>query len=239
MKKPPNFLFPTSYRHRKNIKRLIKDLNVQGYGIAVFILETLAETENHQYPLADIDLLADEMKVSVPIVNTVISAYGLFEIIEKADGHLFISTELNSWLQPYYTKVENASRAGKISALKKKKEQEEQLKQLSEFDSSQQSLNTCSTINKLKKEKKKERKKELISSSFSEFKQLVIKASDNFEFELPYPNSANLLEGTVVRIKSNGYLHNCLIDKDFEKEQAYRVWEYMFENQNEIFGGAK
>lgn len=143
----PNFLFPTNFRNGKNIKRLIKDFNVQGYGIAVYLLETLAETEGHQYPISDIDLIADEMKVSIPVINTVISAYGLFEIVEREDGKQFISSQLNKWLEPYYTKVEKLSRAGKISALKKKQEQEKQLKELSELNSSQHMSNICPTIN--------------------------------------------------------------------------------------------
>ena len=143
----PNFLFPTNFRNGKNIKRLIKDFNVQGYGIAVYLLETLAETEGHQYPISDIDIIADEMKVSIPVINTVISAYGLFEIVEGKDGKQFISSQLNKWLQPYYTKVEKLSRAGKISALKKKQEQEKQLKELSELNSSQHMSNICPTIN--------------------------------------------------------------------------------------------
>ena len=145
----PNFLFPTNFRNGKNIKRLIKDFNVQGYGIAVYLLETLAETEGHQYPISDIDLIADEIKVSIPVINTVIGSYGLFEIVEREDGKQFISSQLNKWLEPYYTKVEKLSRAGKISALKKKQEQEKQLKELSELDSSQHMLNICPTINKL------------------------------------------------------------------------------------------
>ena len=143
----PNFLFPTNFRNGKNIKRLIKDFNVQGYGIAVYLLETLAETEGHQYPISDIDLIADEMKVSIPVINTVISSYGLFEIVEREDGKQFISLQLNKWLEPYYTKVEKLSRAGKISALKKKQEQEKQLKELSELNSSQHMSNICPTIN--------------------------------------------------------------------------------------------
>ena len=89
------------------------------------------------------------MKVSIPVINTVISAYGLFEIVEGKDGKQFISLQLNKWLEPYYTKVEKLSRAGKISALKKKQEQEKQLKELSELDSSQHMFNICPTINKL------------------------------------------------------------------------------------------
>ena len=149
IKIPPNFLFPTNFRNGKNIKRLIKDFSVQGYGVAVYLLETLAESDGHKYPLSDVDLLADEMKVSVPVIKTIITSYGLFELIENEEGIIFISSKLNKWLEPYYTKVEKLSRAGKISALKKKKEQEKQLKELSQLDSSQHMLNTCATINKL------------------------------------------------------------------------------------------
>jgi hypothetical protein len=148
-KTPPNFLFPTNFRSGKNLKRLIKDFTVQGYGIAVYLLETLAETEGHQYPIKDIDLLADEMKVSVPIINTVISAYGLFEIIEVEDGSQFISSQLNQWLQPYYKQTEQKKLAGKVSAEKRRIKQEQQLLELSRLNSIQQPLNGGSTINKL------------------------------------------------------------------------------------------
>ena len=148
-KLPPNFLFPTNFRNSKNIKRLIKDFSIQGYGIAIYLLETLAETVDHKYPINDIDLLSDEMKVSVPVINTVISSYGLFEIIEEANGNQFISLQLNKWLEPYYIKVDKLSRAGKISALKKKQKQEEQLLLLSQTDSRKHMLNSCKTINKL------------------------------------------------------------------------------------------
>jgi hypothetical protein len=150
-KTPPNFLFPTNFRSNKNIKRLIKDLNVQGYGIAVYLLETLAETDGHMYPMSDLDLLADEMRISVPIITTVIDAYSIFEIVSLSDGKKFVSTQLNAWLEPYYKQVEQRSIAGKISAEKKK------LKQLSQLDSSQQPLNDRSTINKINKINKEEK----------------------------------------------------------------------------------
>ena len=148
-KLPPNFLLPSNFKNGKNIKRLIKDFNVQGYGVAVYLLETLAETHGHKYPLADVDLLADEMKVSVPVINTVITSYGLFEILECDNDKLFISLQLNKWLEPYYIKVDKLSRAGKISALKKKKKQEKQLLELSQSNSNQHMFNISSTINKL------------------------------------------------------------------------------------------
>ena len=163
-KTPPNFLFPTNFRNGKSIKRLIKDFNVQGYGIAVYLLETLSETEEHKFPIEDIDLLADEMKVSVPVISTVINSYGLFEIVEDENGTQFISTQLNKWLEPYYKQVEQRSIAGKLSAAKRKKKQQEQIKQLeinlSESDSTQRPLNDRSTIKEINKEIKKKRNKE-------------------------------------------------------------------------------
>lgn len=151
----PNFLFPTNFRNGKNVKRLVKDFNVQGYGIAVYLLETLAETEEHKFPFSDIDLLADEMKVSIPVIKTVIESYELFEIIEDEKGIIFISSQLNKWLEPYYIKIEKLSRAGKISSLKKKQKQEQQLLELSSFDSTKHVLNKCTTINKLINKSKK------------------------------------------------------------------------------------
>lgn len=229
----PNFLFPTNFRNGKNVKRLIKDFNVQGYGIAVYLLETLAETEGHCYPINDIDLLADEMKVSVPIINTVINAYGLFEIIELEDGSQFISTQLNKWLEPYYTKVEKLSTAGKISALKKKQKQEEQLKQLSLFNSSQHMLNTSSTINKLinKRNKEKNLSNKLDEETFQNFKKEL--EGKEVRFTLPYPFE-NFSQNTVIRLRKTGYLHNESISKDLTSQQAHTVWEYMYDNREKI-----
>lgn len=137
----PNFLFPTNFRNTKNIKRLIKDLNIQGYGVAIYLLETLAETQGHKYPMSDIDLLADEMKVSIPIINTVINSYELFELIEDDKGILFFSSQLNQWLEPYYRRIEQRKIAGKISLEKRKIRHEQQLLKLSQLDSTERPFN--------------------------------------------------------------------------------------------------
>ena len=143
----PSFMLPTNFRHQKNVKRLIKEYDVQGYGIAVYLLETLAETDNHMYACRDIDLLADEMRVSISKIESVILKFQIFEIVTTADGQMFISSKLNKWLEPYYTIKEQRQLAGLISALKRKQKQIEQLNLLSQLDSSQRPLNDCSTIN--------------------------------------------------------------------------------------------
>ncbi len=145
----PSFMLPTNFRHQKNVKRLIKEYDVQGYGIAVYLLETLAETDNHMYACRDIDLLADEMRVSISKIESVIINFQIFEIVTTADGQMFISSKLNKWLEPYYAIKEQRQLAGRISAQKRKIKQLEQLNLLSQIDSSQRPLDGRSTINKL------------------------------------------------------------------------------------------
>ncbi len=143
----PSFMLPTNFRSQKNVKRLIKEFDVQGYGIAVYLLETLAEADNHMYACRDIDLLADEMRVSISKIESVILKFQIFEIVTTADGQMFISSKLNKWLEPYYTIKEQRQLAGRISAQKRKIKQIEQLNLLSQIDSSQRPLNGGSTIN--------------------------------------------------------------------------------------------
>ena len=145
----PSFMLPTNFRNQKNVKRLIKEYDVQGYGIAVYLLETLAETDNHMYACRDIDLLADEMRVSISKIESVILKFQIFEIVTTADGQMFISSKLNKWLEPYYTIKEQRQLAGRISAQKRKQKQIEQLNLLSQIDSSQRPSNGRATINEL------------------------------------------------------------------------------------------
>ncbi len=145
----PSFMLPTNFRNQKNVKRLIKEYDVQGYGIAVYLLETLAETDNHMYACRDIDLLADEMRVSISKIESVILKFQIFEIITTTDGQMFISSKLNKWLEPYYTIKEQRQLAGRISAQKRKQKQIEQLNLLSQIDSSQRPSNGRATINEL------------------------------------------------------------------------------------------
>lgn len=212
----PNFLFPTNFRNGKNIRRLIKDFNVQGYGIAVYLLETLAESDGHKYPLSDVDLLADEMKVSVPVIKTIITSYGLFELIENEEGIIFISSQLNKWLEPYYTKVEKLSRAGKISALKKKLAQEKLLKELSELDSSQHMLKICNPINQLiNKSINKE------SNSSSSLKKFNFENEKDFELFFQW-----LLENSSSEIKNERFYRNTILENLKNKEaRTLENWE--------------
>lgn len=154
---PPNFLFPTNFRNKRNVKRLIKDFYIQGYGIAVYLLEILAETEEHKYPLNDIDLIADELKVSITTLQEIIKSYGLFEIIQEGE-YKFFSPPLNQWLEPYYKQIEQRKIAAQISVNSRKIKQQKQLLELSQMDSTQRPLNDRLTIKEESKEESKNAK---------------------------------------------------------------------------------
>jgi hypothetical protein len=59
-----------------NIKRVIRDWGVQGYGIIVGII--LYIKENDSLDLADIDLLADDLKTSSFLIQKIIDDCNFF-----------------------------------------------------------------------------------------------------------------------------------------------------------------
>ena len=155
------FLHPVMLRTERSFKRLMKDFGGGvGYGVAMMLIEILSSEDKQEIHIQDIDLLADEIGVSIPIIKTIISKYNIF-IVE--DNYIKCPL-LDEWLQPFKKRIEQNRKAGQISAEKRKekaKHQELQLLQnLSVVNSSQQVLNTCST-NKIKENKRKE-KKELL-----------------------------------------------------------------------------
>lgn len=92
-------------RNDRKIKRVMKELGVEGYGIYFMLLETLREQTNLKYPLEDIDLLADEFGTSEQKIRTVICNYLLFSLDKQNN---FFSKKFNEYLKPYFEKSERA-----------------------------------------------------------------------------------------------------------------------------------
>lgn len=113
------FYFPhfCNARHDRKIKRLRKELGVEGYGIYFMLLETLRDQHDLRYPLEDIDLLAEEFNVSEQKVRVTICNYSLFEIDEDQK---FFSPKMLLYLEPYYRMKEQRREAGLKSAAKRK-----------------------------------------------------------------------------------------------------------------------
>ena len=105
-----NVYFPhfVGSRHDRKIKRVRKQLGLEGYGIFFMLLEVLREQSDLRYPIEDIDLLADEFDTSEQKIRVVICNYGLFEIDQN---ELFFSPKQIEYLQPYFAKSKRAKHA--------------------------------------------------------------------------------------------------------------------------------
>jgi hypothetical protein len=112
------FYFPhfSNSRHDRKIKRVIKELGVEGYGIYFMTLEVLREQTDFKYPLCDIDLLADEFDTTFVKLEAVIKRYELFELDEN---QMFFSLKFIENMQPYLKMKEQRVLAGKASAQKR------------------------------------------------------------------------------------------------------------------------
>lgn len=99
------YYFPhfSNARHDRKIRRLIKDLGIEGYGIYFMLLEILREQMDLRYPFADIDLLADEIGTSDSKVKVVVSNYDLFVLDNNG---FFFSLKQIEYLKPYFAKIE-------------------------------------------------------------------------------------------------------------------------------------
>jgi len=105
------FYFPhfSNARHDRKIKRLRKELGLEGYGIYFMILETLREQAEYNYPIEDIDLLADEFGTSEQKIRIVISNYELFTTNESEH---FFSPKMMVYLTPYLESKERKKIGG-------------------------------------------------------------------------------------------------------------------------------
>lgn len=101
------FYFPhfCNARHDRKLKRVQKELGIEGYGIYFMLLEVLREQTDLRYPLNEIDLLADEFGTSEQKVRVVICNYDLFQVDENQN---FFSFKMIIYLQPYFEKSTRA-----------------------------------------------------------------------------------------------------------------------------------
>lgn len=228
------FPHPADLRNDRRMKRAMKDLpGGVGYGLIVLMLEVLRNEPEFQYPLNDIDLLASEFDVSMPILKTVITNYGFFEFFTTSDGDMFISPTLNELMIPYLEKVKKNKIAGKISAQKRKKKEEEQLRLLSQLSSSQHLLDICETDDKHNREEQYNKtegyKKKSLFTDFSTFKEYIL---SNYREKIVCYGPSYFAQSTAILVTGQEYLRNMHTKKDLSVGDALKVWEWMFENQD-------
>lgn len=105
------YYFPhfSNARHDRKLKRVHKELGIEGYAIYFMILEVLRDQESLSYPIEDIDLLADEFGTSEQKIKVVICNYKLFEVTEE---NYFFSPKQIEFLHPYFKQKEQRRIAG-------------------------------------------------------------------------------------------------------------------------------
>lgn len=139
-------------RHDRKIKRLRKELGIEGYAIYFMLLEILREQVDFSYPLSDVDLLSEEIGTSEQKINVVIGNYKLFELDKNQH---FYSPKLIEYLQPWLNMKEQRKLAGMKSAEARRRKSE----QLSLNGSSTDVSTTVEQIKEKKDKESKEKKK--------------------------------------------------------------------------------
>lgn len=149
-------------RHDRKLKRLRLKHGWSGYGIYFALLEILRAETDLKFPMADIEILCDELNVSEDVIRSIIKDFDLF----KSDKNHFHSPKLVEYLKPYFVMREQRRMAGKASA-----------KSRQQSTTDQRSLNGRSTgaqrmFEQNKKERKKEVSNDLSLSFFSAFPEV-------------------------------------------------------------------
>ncbi len=146
-------------RNDRKIKRVRKDLGIEGYGAFFMLLEILREEENLKFPFKDIDILADDFVISEAKLKTIVLNYELFEVENTSSGEIFFSPKQIKYLEPYFRQREQRRQAGIASGKARKKKSE--CKQINDRSTEVEQLINKST-NKLKNNYKNT--KEIIDS---------------------------------------------------------------------------
>ena len=228
------FPHPADLINDRRMKRAMKDLpGGVGYGVIVLMMEVLRNEPDFRYPMKDLDLLASEFDISLPILQTVITSYGFFELYTIEDGEMFISPLLNTLMIPYIEKKKKNQIAGRISAQKRKLKQEQQLLELSQLNSSQHMSNTCKTsvTHNIQEYSTKDKKKSLYLYDFKFFKDFILHKYKN---KIVCYGPLDFKSVTGIKVTSQGYLNNTFCNKDLSSDDAKKVWKWMFENQDKL-----
>lgn len=228
------FPHPANLRNERRIKRAMKDLpGGVGYGVTVLMMEVLRNEPEFKYPMKDLDLLASEFEISLPILQTVIASYGFFELFTTDDGEMFVSPLLNGLMVPYIEKQKKNQIAGQISAKKRKLKQEQQLLELSQLHSVQHMLNGSEThvAHSRQQETKAKENKSLWLHDFQFFKNLIVKT---YKDQIVCYGALDFKTSTGIKVTTQGYLFNTHSKQDLSPCEAKKAWKWMFENQDKL-----
>lgn len=235
------FYFPhfIGARNDRKIKRVRRDFGIEGYALYFMTLEVLREEQELQYPLEDVDILADDFGTSEAKLKTIILNYDLFLLKETTDGHMFFSPKQIQYLEPYFNRREISRLNGLKSGEIRRKKAEQLVLSLSETHSTEPLFNSSSTSVELrtkerKKETKEEKKETLSQESRAErdifknlqtFKSHFIAKNTNIPF---YTQGIGYEVSTPFKINESGYITNTVSGKILTADEAFKIWEYLY-----------
>lgn len=231
------FPHPANLRNDRRMRRAMKDFpGAVAYGVIVLMIEVLRNEPDFKYPVRDLDLLASEFDISLPILQTLIGNYNFFEFKKFESEEVFVSPVLNELMIPYLQKQSQNKIAGEVSAKKRKLKQEQQLHLLSLLGSNQHVLDMSSLCveENRKEENRKEKKieeKNLSILNFQVFKQFILEKYINRQVCF---GPLDYLQSTSISVTSQGYLHNDTSHKDLDGDAAILTWKWMFDNQDQL-----
>lgn len=222
------FYFPhfCNARHDRKIRRLRKELGVEGYGIYFMLLEILREQQDLMYPMEDMDLLAEEFGVSEAKVRVVICNYQLFEVDE---AEKFFSPKMLVYLEPYFRMKEQRKIAGQKSAEKR---------MLNDRSTTvQQSKGKEKKVNEIKEEESKVSFSEMLSpyiqdleneydNFFSYWTEKNSKGKERWECEKFFDISRRIKTwmGNKSKFNQNGNSNDKQLGTSAARMEALRNW---------------
>lgn len=208
-------------RHDRKIKRILKELGIEGYGIFFMLLEVLREQLDFRYPVQDVDLLADEFGTSEQKVKAVISGYDLFKY---DDENFFFSPKLEEYMQPWLSMKEQRRIAGIRSGVVRKKITEEQPLN-NRSTTVEQPLNENEQKKRKEKKRKESKREEIIYTSwtnpnatqYGEFVRLTAAEFDQMICEIGLKRTKHMISSL------NSYIENIGIDEATRRYKSHRV----------------
>lgn len=223
-------------RNDRKIKKARLQLGIEAYAIFFMILEVLREQQDFRYPLEDLDVLADDLDVSIQKVEVIVKSYGLFVIDENEN--FFSVAQINS-LKPWIELREANRLKGIKSGIARRNKIEEDINKLSQVHSNKQRLSNGLTEAQL-----------LYSTiEYNNIKystQSTDNQKDYFKFiekmrERYRGNSSKnyhplffQYEELDIAIDSLGKLYAKNKDDDLSTGKAIEIWEYIYKNQDKI-----
>ncbi|OHE05411.1 DUF4373 domain-containing protein [Sulfurimonas sp. RIFOXYB12_FULL_35_9] len=186
---------------------LIDQMGLEGYGIFWVLVETLREQKDYKYPLQLVPSLARKYNTTQAKMETVINAYGLFDIDTQS---FFFSGSLNRRMSFFEQKKQQQIEAGKRGVAAKKAKQEQLFLGLSDYDSTNRPLTDPQAI-KEKESKEKESKLNINPRGQGSFLKPKVK--------LNLSDAAAEFKQKLLKTKYAGHLAPVLVEG--EREDVY------------------